>query len=76
MEERTSPEHFAQRNELGVYLNGLACNVNTRGLASSAPPGFVAFLQKIIFSESVAISGTMAKDDLSNCLSVTENRIH
>lgn len=79
MEERTSPEHPAERNELGDYLNCLACNINTGGLASSVPSGFVAFLKKIIldfFSESIAISGTMAKDDLSNCLSVTGNRIH
>lgn len=29
MDERTSPEHLAERNELGDYLNCLACNINT-----------------------------------------------
>lgn len=46
MEERTSPEYLAKRNELGDYLNRLVCNLNTRGLASSAPSGFMAFLKK------------------------------
>lgn len=44
--ERTSPVHPAEDNELGGYLNCLACNMNTRGLASSVPSGFVAFLRK------------------------------
>lgn len=79
MEERTFLENLAERNELGDYLNCLACDINTRGLASSVPSGCVTFLKKIIwdfFSESIAISGTMAKDDLLNCLSVRGNRIH
>lgn len=46
MEEKTSPEHLAERSELGDYLNCLACNINTPGLASSVPSGFVAFLKK------------------------------
>lgn len=74
------PESLAERNELGDYLNCLACNINTPGLASSVPSGCVTFLKKIIwdffFPESIAISGTMAKDDLLNCLSVRGNRIH
>lgn len=49
MEERTFPENLAERNELGDYLNCLACNINTRGLASSIPSGCVTFLKKIIW---------------------------
>lgn len=29
MEERTFPENLAECNELGDYLNCLACNINT-----------------------------------------------
>lgn len=43
------PENLAERNELGYYLNCLACNINTPGLASSVPSGCVTFLKKIIW---------------------------
>lgn len=46
MEERTFPKNLAELNELGDYLNCLACNINTRGLASSVPSGCVTFLKK------------------------------
>lgn len=46
VEERTFPENLAERNELGDYSNCLACNINTRGLASSVPSGCVTFLKK------------------------------
>lgn len=62
----TIPEILAECNELGDYLNCLVCNINTPGLASSAPSGCVTPLKKknhlgFFFPESIAISGTMAK---------------